>query len=57
MYHHMREEDIEELRKKMAGNKAISKSCQEMIANMIERGEKDNISLGVIYIDPQNKKR
>ena len=41
----------------MAGNKAISKSCQEMIANMIERGEKDNISLGVIYIDPQNKKR
>ena len=30
---------------------------EEDIELNIERGEKDNISLGVIYIDPQNKKR
>ena len=48
-YHHFQSEDITGLTQ--AGtDSAMQEECEKLIMNMIERGEKDNLSVGVVKV-------
>lgn len=51
LYHNLQERDVKKLQGEIKKGKNISESCKGVIKKMIERGETDNISLGIIYVE------
>ncbi len=51
LYHNLQERDVKKLQGEIKKGKKISESCKGVIKKMIERGETDNISLGIIYVE------
>lgn len=49
-YHLLREEDIQEIRLHDTDGAEVSEKCGELVREMIKRGERDNISVGMIFI-------
>lgn len=49
-YHHLTGEDIPELQRIYKKNSKIDEICRHMIQMMIERGERDNVSLGAVVV-------
>lgn len=49
-YHHLTGEDIPELQRIYKKNSKIDEICRRMIQMMIERGERDNVSLGAVVV-------
>lgn len=54
-YHYMKEKDVYRVRERDIENKAISDYCWARISSIIERGETDNISLGIMYAESKKK--
>ncbi|MGN0408058.1 MAG: PP2C family protein-serine/threonine phosphatase [Bacteroides sp.] len=50
LYHHLTEEDARMAWKAASKQKNLNKLCGELIDAMMERGERDNISLGIVCI-------
>lgn len=49
-YHHLTGEDISELQRIYKKNSKIDEICRRMVQMMIERGERDNVSLGAVVV-------
>lgn len=49
-YHNLLTADIAEVEKKMKKPEQITKVCEQLIKKMLFRGEKDNITLGMIMV-------
>lgn len=50
-YHFLTEEDVTELYRRKTMDTDLHAVCKELIASMLQRGEKDNISVGIICLD------
>lgn len=50
LYHHLKPEDIQQFEKEIHKAKKISDVCRQLIKRMMERGERDNISVGLIAV-------
>ncbi len=55
LYHHLRVADIQGIYKEMRDAKKINTVCRRLIDRMMERGERDNISIGVIFAEQKKK--
>lgn len=51
MYHNLQPEDLRENEKNVHKAKKINTACKQMIDRMLERGERDNITIGLISVD------
>lgn len=50
LYHHLQQEDIQEFEKDIRKGKKMDRICRQLIERMMARGEKDNISVGLVAV-------
>lgn len=55
-YHHLTSDDIPELQRVYKKNSKLDEICRRMIQVMIERRERDNISIGVVVIQSRKER-
>ncbi len=51
LYHHLSAEDLEMKPSDMRNERRLEEKCRSLIETMIERGETDNISVGLLFVD------
>lgn len=51
LYHFLKTEDLRRLEKDIRKAKKIDRACRQLIDCMLERGERDNITLGLIAVE------
>ncbi len=56
-YHLLLEADVEKVYRTCTNRVDLTKRCEELVQTMIQRGERDNISLGLIMADSIKAKR
>ena len=50
-YHRLLPEDFREYEKKLRKVKKVDEACEKLIERMISRGERDNITVGVVAVN------
>lgn len=55
LYHHLQPEDIREIRGGIRDEKGVKAVCEGLIEKMMERGERDNISAGIVIVKRKRK--
>jgi len=54
-YHFLQEEDVREIYDRIENGENATVLCRQAMQKMLERGERDNISVGVIYIADEKR--
>ena len=50
-YHQLLPEDLREYERKLRKVKKVDEACEELIERMMDRGEKDNITVGIVAVN------